>query len=80
MENEKSKYESLGLADDEAESAMDTLSDILSDIQQKSDGEILKKIFDDNTLTFCQKFYVAYMFGRTRDKYFDYLKTRFDAE
>lgn len=80
MENEEFKYELIGLTDDEADRARDILSDRLSDIQEKSDGEILKVIFNDDILTFGQKLYIAYMFGRTRDKYSDYLETRFDAE
>lgn len=80
MENEESKHELIGLTDDEADRARDILSDRLSDIQEKSDGEILKVILNDDSLTFGQKFYIAYMFGRTRDKYFDYLEMRSDAE
>jgi len=80
MENEESKYGLLGLTDDEANWARDILSEKLSDIQEKSDGEILKELFNDVKLTSGQKFYIAYMFGRTRDKYFNYLETRFDTE
>lgn len=80
MENEESKYETLGLTVEEADWSRDILSGLLSDIGEKSDGEILKELLNDVKLTFGQKFYIAYMFGRSRDKWTELYKVQNDAE
>ncbi len=47
---------------------------------EKSDGEILNKLLNDNELTINQKFYMAYMFGRTRDKYVEFVNISNDSK
>jgi hypothetical protein len=49
-------------------------------LDEKSSGELLKKLLDEKHLTFGQKFYMAYIFGRLEDKWIEYLDIQNDAE
>jgi len=64
MEENILKYEEFGLTEDQNSEALDYLSKMKSDIGKKADGEQLKKLFDRKYLTFGEKFYIAYLFGR----------------
>lgn len=66
---EEYNYTYIGLTDEEAELAYQLTADLEADMDEKSDGEILKKLLEDDRLTIEQKIYIAYMFGRTRDKW-----------
>ena len=54
MEDDVSKYEELGLTVDQSDEAWDYLSEMQSGLDKKSDGEQLKKLFNDDHLTFGQ--------------------------
>jgi hypothetical protein len=75
----KQNYEELGMTDEEADVAFGIMSDLYSYMDEKTDGEILKGLLEDDELTFKQKFYMAYMFGRTRDKWFEFVNISTDA-
>lgn len=52
MESDISKYEEIGLTEDEKEDSWDYLAEIQSDLDEKSSGELLRKLFDEKHLTF----------------------------
>ena len=64
MEEKILKYEELGLTEDQNSEALDYLSKMRSDLGKKPDGEQLRKLLDRKYLTFGEKFYIAYLFGR----------------
>lgn len=64
MEEKILKYEELGLTESQNSEALDYLSKMRSDLGKKPDGEQLRKLFDRKYLTFGEKFYIAYLFGR----------------
>lgn len=75
----KQNYEELGMTDEEADIAYGIMSDLYANMDKKSDGEILKGLLEDDELTLKQKFYMAYMFGRTRDKLEEFENISTDA-
>lgn len=79
-EERKPNYKDIGLTDEEADRAFGLMSDLYSHMDEKYDGEILKELLEDDELTFKQKFYMAYMFGRTRDKWEEFVKISIDAQ
>lgn len=64
MEEKISTYKAFGLTDEQNSEVLDYLSKMQSDIGIKPDGEQLIKLFDRKYLTFGEKFYIAYLFGR----------------
>jgi hypothetical protein len=80
MENNISNYEELGLTAEQKEESWDYLSEMQCYLDEKSSGELLKKLLDEKHLTFGQKFYMAYIFGRLEDKWIEYLDIQNDAE
>ena len=64
MEEKILKYEELGLTEDQNSEALDYLSKMESNLGEKSDGEQLRKLFNRKYLTFGEKFYIAFLFGR----------------
>ena len=79
MENNISKYEEIGLTEDEKEDSWDYLSGMQSDLDEKSSGELLRKLFDEKHLTFGQKFYIAYIFGRLEENWTKNIDIEIDA-
>ena len=65
MTNKICNFEELELSQDQSNGAWDYLSDMQSDITEKSTCEQLRKLFKNADLTLGQKIYIAYIFGRT---------------
>lgn len=80
MENEEPNYIALGLTDEESDKAEILMGDLLSDLDDISDGEILNKLLNEEELKFNEKLYMAYMFGRTRDKWEEFQNVSADAK
>ena len=79
MENNISKYEEIGLKKDEKEDSWDYLSEMHLNLHEKSSGGLLRKLFDEKHLTFGQKFYIAYIFGRVEDNWTNRVDIEADA-
>lgn len=80
MEDNASKYEELGLTVDQKDKAWNYISEMQFNTDEKTDGEQLKKLLDDDHFTFVQKLYIAYLFGRVKDKWEELMSIEADAE
>ena len=75
------KYKELGLTISQSDDAWNYLSTMQSDLTDgKSTGVQLKKLFEDSYLTFWQKIYIAYIFGRIEDKHSELQEIKTDSE
>ena len=65
----KDNFEELELTDHQMDDAWDYISGIQCDVTEKSTGEQLRELFKKTDFTLGQKIYIAYIFGRTEDRY-----------
>lgn len=63
------KSKELELTIEQSDTAWDYISGMQSDITEKSTGKQLRELFKNTDLTLGQKIYIAYIFGRTEDRY-----------
>ncbi len=73
------KSEELELTVEQSDTAWDYISDMQSDITEESAGEQLRELFKNTDLTLGQKIYIAYVFGRTEDRYRELRKIHSDS-
>lgn len=80
MKSKGFNFEDLELTEEQSIDARDYVSDMQVDINEKSAGEQLRKLFKDTDLTLGQKIYIAYIFGRTEDVYRNFLDIKRDTK
>lgn len=73
------KSEELELTVEQSDIAWNYISDMQSDITEKSAGKQLRELFKNTDLTLGQKIYIAYIFGRTEDRYRELRKIHSDS-
>ncbi len=73
------KSEELELTVEQSDAAWDYISGMQSDITEKSAGKQLRELFKNTDLTLGQKIYIAYIFGRTEDRYRELRKIHSDS-
>lgn len=77
---EDCKFGELGLTEEQRDRAWDYISGMQSDINEKLAGKQLGELFKDSDLTLGEKIYIAYIFGRTEDRYRKLREIEYDAQ
>jgi hypothetical protein len=80
MTEEDANYGELGLTEKQKDEAWDHVSMMQSDIEDKPAGKQLGELFKNADFTLGQKMYIAYIFGRTEDRYRELRHIEYDAQ
>jgi hypothetical protein len=80
MTDEECKYEELELTKEQRDEAWDYISGMQSDIEDNSSGKQLRELFKEKDLVIGQKIYIAYIFGRTEERYRELRDIEYDIQ
>lgn len=80
MTDDDCKFGELELTEEQKDEAWDHISMMRCDIRDKPSGKQLGQLLKDTDLTIGQKIYIAYIFGRTEDRYRELRDIEYDAQ